>query len=115
MAKYHYNMIVTKKKNILEVLYAKEYDILKAIIFCIYAGPTHSLYDMNLLATSMNLYTINTLIYKGKDGYKKLSKRRYEIELFEGFAETLEEVETIIQRLGFSPTQDEVKHVYSVF
>jgi len=111
---YHYGLVVTRKKDINTVLSAKGYDILSSIIFCIFVGPEHELYDSNLLVASMNLYTIGILIYKGKNGYKKLSKRKYEVEIFEAFGETQEEVNTILNRLGFRPTSDELEYVYNV-
>jgi len=111
---YHYGLIVTKKKAIEQILEAKSQDILRSIVFCIYAGPEHALYNLNLLAASMNLFIINTLIYKGSDGYKKLPKRYYEIELFENFAENIEEVGAILRHLGFYSTCDEAEYVYNV-
>lgn len=111
---YHYGQIVTKRKNIKEIVGAKGTRTLMAIIFCIYVGPEHELYNVNLLAASMNLQLLDTLVYKGKGGYKKLPRRLYEIDLFEGFAEFPEEVETLIKRLGFNPTEGEAKYVYNV-
>ncbi|MCF2656951.1 hypothetical protein [Lacrimispora saccharolytica] len=111
---YHYGQIVTKRKNIKEILGAKGTRTLMAIVFCIYVGPEHELYYVNLLAASMNLQLLGTLVYKGKGGYKKLSRRLYEIDLFEDFAEFPDEVETLIKRLGFIPEEREVQYVYNV-
>ena len=111
---YHYGQIVTKRKNIKEMLGAKGTRTLMAIVFCIYTGPEHNLYNVNLLAASMNLQLLGTLVYKGKGGYKKLPRRLYEIDLFEGFAEFPDEVEILIKRLGFIPEEREVQYVYNV-
>lgn len=110
----HEGYVETKRKYIEEVLRYKDYQVIKTIIFCIYVGPEHPMYNLNLLAASMHLYSINSLVYKGKDGYRKLPKRRYEVRLFKGFAETEEEVEIILKRLGFMPTEEEVSEVYKV-
>ena len=109
-----YGFVETKRKYMEEVLRSKGRWTLQTMLFCIYAGPEHPLYNLNLLSASMHLSALFSLVYKGNEGYKKLPKRRYEVWLFEGYGETEEEVEVLLKELDFSPSKEEVSEVYKV-
>lgn len=109
-----YGLVETKRKYIVEVLRSKSRQILQAMLFCIYAGPEHPLYNLNLLSASMHLSALFSLVYKGKDGYKKLSKRRYEAWVFEAYGETKEEIEDVLKSLGFSPSEEDILETYKI-
>lgn len=55
-------------------------------------------YMMRLCLVCSQLMFVSRLFYRGKNGPCKLPEKEYEVDLFEGFTETKEEVRTIIER-----------------
>lgn len=68
-------------------------------------------YINQVLVTANLLERISCLVYKGKNGrYKKLSAERYKYEIFEGYAETVEEVFERTKYAGISELDAENIH-----
>ena len=68
-------------------------------------------YINQVLVTANLLERVSRLVYKGKDGqYKKLPEERYKYYLFEGWAETVEEVCERAKREGITEPDAEFIH-----
>ena len=96
----HPGQIITTKHNI---IYEQIWNIDQAVtwntVILIGRGHVDPDYGIRLYSVCSRLYFLSKLIYRDKDGLlTKLSAKRYEKELFEGFAENEREVAEILDR-----------------
>ena len=94
----HEGQILTTKGFIRrQLLRAYDYEICSNILFCILSGSENTQYLPALLAASMRLNLIQRCVYKGKNGNWKLKPEEYVRELFDGYAETVDECRSILE------------------
>lgn len=89
----HYGQIPTLMKAIKLEMWDKDLQIINSLIRCLLCPLDSAAYKNNLIIASSLLERISCLVYRGKDGkYRKPSPKMYVKEVFERFAETVEEV-----------------------
>ena len=105
----HPKQIPTKKSVISHELWSMANAAIDSLLKCL-ASPDNSFKQKNyLIAAASMLERISCLVYRSKDGeYRKLPIKSYYKEIFEGRAETPEEVDDIIARYGVH-SKDAVK------
>lgn len=105
----HPKQIPTKKSVIRHELWNMAHAAIESLLKCL-ACPDNSFEQKNyLIVAASMLERISCLVYRGKDGeYRKLPIENYYNEIFEGPAETPEEVNDIIARYG-AHSKDAVK------
>ena len=92
----HAGQIITTRRTIIRFLWDIELSVTDNTIWLIANGVNGSDGKLRLYATCARLYYLSRLVYKGKDGIRKLDTKRYRKELFEGSAETKEEVKHVM-------------------
>ena len=75
----------------------EEWPVVSLTVFCIAVGKEHPQFDLALYAVCSKLHFLSRLWWKSGKQWVKLSAERYDMELFEGKAETQEEVSNILK------------------
>lgn len=107
----HIRQIPTTYKAIKVELFYSGSSAILSLMRCFSYETGSDKYINQVLVTANLLERISCLVYKGKDGrYKKLSKERYKHEIFEGRAETVEEVYEKTKYAGITESNAEIVH-----
>ncbi len=94
--KYHIGFIPTNKRTILEYVRDQRRSIAYTTVLLLAIGRDLPDYELRLYSISTKLLFLSRLIYRGKSGYKKLTLKNYREELFDPYAETKEEVQSVL-------------------
>ena len=101
----HYGQIPTLRKTIRTALDIKGRDIIYALMDCFAADPFSAEYYLHLFSAALMIEQVSELVYTGKNGlFRKLPEAAYRLDIFEGWAETPEEV------TGISPEDSVLIH-----
>lgn len=98
----HYGQILTARKTIIRHIRDIASAVSNNTVLLIAMGEDTPDYHLRLYSVCARLYYLSKLVYRSKNGIEKLSAEKYEEELFEGSAETKEEVTIILQRYNNS-------------
>lgn len=97
----HNGQIPTLMKAIKLEIWDKDLQIIYSLIRCLLSPLDSAAYKNNLIIAASLLERISCLVYRGKDGtYRKPSPKKYAKEIFERYAETVEEVSEKADRNG---------------
>lgn len=89
--------IPTQRRGIRDYINMEEWSIVSLTVFCIAVGKEDPRFDLALYAVCSKLHFLSRLWWKSGKEWVKLSAERYDMELFEGKAETQEEVSDILK------------------
>ena len=109
----HYGQIPTKLKTIKTEIFDQGHKAIYALLKCLVSEP-NSFQQKNQIIVAASLFErISCLVYFGKEGYyQKPSVDKYYKDIFEGFAETPEEVYDRIKRFGV--TEEKANHIFKL-
>ena len=93
----HHGQILTTKKTIIHHIWDIDHAVSENTVLLIAMGEDTPNYHLRLYSVCAKLYYLSKLVYRGKNGIGKLSAERYAEELFDGFAETKEEIADILE------------------
>lgn len=107
----HYGQIPTTYRTIKEELYKNGSSAIFSLLKCFVYDVGSNGYMIRIIVTANYLERISCLVYKSSDGkYKKLPEHKYKKGIFEGYAETPQEIYDIIQKYGVSEIKAERIH-----
>ena len=89
--------IPTQRRGIRDYMNMEEWSIVSLTVFCIVVGKEDPRFDLALYAVCSKLHFLSRLWWKSGKQWVKLSAERYDVELFEGKAETQEEVSDVLK------------------
>lgn len=105
--------IPTQRRGIRDYMNMEEWSIVSLTVFCIAVGKEDPRFDLALYAVCSKLHFLSRLWWKSGKQWVKLSAERYDMELFEGKAETQEEVADILKCLpGLTLTSEMARSVF---
>lgn len=109
----HHGQIPTKLKTINSEIFDKGKKAIYALLEC-FVGEPGSFRQKNLIIIAASAFErISCLVYLGENGrYKKPSAEKYCKDIFEGFAETPEEVYHRVKRFGVS--EEKAGHIFKL-
>ncbi len=88
----HYGQILTTKRTIVDFIRDADNPVTVNTIWLMVLGLDHPESRLRLYSVCARLYYLSKLVYKGKNGLKKLPDAKYKKGLFEGHAETVDEI-----------------------
>ncbi len=107
----HYGQIPTIYQAIKDELWKSGTAAILSLLRCFIYDVDSNDYMIQVFLTANYLERISCLVYKSSDGkYKKLSENKYKKFIFEGCAETSQEIYNRIQKYGVSETEAEWIH-----
>lgn len=110
----HTGQIPTKLSIIKTELFEKGAKAINSLLASLISEPGSFEQKNHIIVTAALLEQISRLVYFGKDGYYcKLPAKTYYKEIFEGYAETPEEVFERIKRYGVSDIE-KAKYIYKL-
>lgn len=114
-----YGYIVTTRKAIDEYIDEISYAVTYNAVYLISIGLNGNIDYLRLYSVCSKLFFLEKLLYAEDGVYKKLKAKDYIKKLFEGLAETPDEIESILNRMHkvkeFDPCVDKIGHVNRVF
>ena len=109
----HCGQIPTKLNTIKTEIFNQGHKAIYALLKCLVSEPNSYLQKNHIIVAASLFERISCLVYYGKEGhYQKPSVENYFKEIFEGFAETPEEVYDRIKRCGV--TREKADHIYKL-
>lgn len=108
----HPRQIPTKMKTIRSYLFRQGIRAIRSLLKCLVSEPNSFQQKNHIIITAALFERISCLVYFGKDGYQKPSVEKYYKDIFEGFAETPEEVFYRVERFGV--TEEKANHVFKL-
>ena len=90
--KVHFRQIPTTRSGIENEIYDVEFTITNSLLRCFLYDIGSDEYMNHLMMVAMRLDTLSRMVYKAKNGYKKLPERKYKEILFEWWAGTPQDV-----------------------
>lgn len=109
----HYGQIPTKLKTIKTEIFDQGIKAIYSLFNCFVSEPNSFQQKNHIIVAAALFERISRLVYFGKDGYyQKPSVDKYYKEIFEGFAETPEEVYDRIK--GNDVTREKADHIYKL-
>ena len=96
----HYGQIITTRRTIKRFIWDNAYPVTYNTVFLISEGLKGIEDHLRLYSVCARLYYLSKLVFKGKDGIRKYGDaERYRTGIFEGYAETREEVKDILKQM----------------
>lgn len=108
----HPGQIPTTRKAIEHTVMEYDFKTIKALVRCMVNEENENLYKNYLMIAASCYERISCLIYKDKGIYEKLSEDDYKYELFEGLAETVEEVFDLLKDYGIN--MERAKYIHKL-
>ena len=100
----HPKQILTTRREVKACLSWRAYNTARAILRCLTLSPEDPEYLTWLYVAASSLERISCPVYRDKDGLiRKLKEKDYRKEIFEGWAETPEEVYDRTKEYGVTP------------
>lgn len=116
---YHLGQVITTKKIIKEAMWEAGFPVSKNTVCLLHTGIDTQDRILRLFAVCSTLEFVGKMIYRGKDGLKKLNCSEYDYWLFETRSGTQEEIEEILNRENREKenrvTVDEIERVYGKY
>lgn len=107
----HYGQIPTLYKALRDELSKSGTSAIFSLLRCFTYDVDSNDYMIQVFLTANYLERISCLVYKGSDGkYKKPAEKIYRNAVFEGYAETPQEIYERIREYGISKTEAELIH-----
>ena len=108
----HAGQIVTTRKTITGLIYEIQLPVTYNTV-CLISDGLKGEYDLlRLYSVCSRLYYLSKLVYVGENGVAKLTPDQYRKELFAPHAETLAEVEAILERKKKDFSDNHAKEVF---
>ena len=106
----HPKQIPTTRKGVSRLLDLHGYATVAFLLRCFFVPPDAPDYPLRLYAAASNLDLLSRPVYRTKNGFVKLPEKTYRGKLFDRFAETPDEIFTLIQDNGVSRERAELIH-----
>ena len=100
IAKPLVGQIVTTRRTIMEFLWDIQAPVTNNTVYLISKGLVGEWDYLRLLSVCARLYYMSKLVYRDKDGVKKLSANSVSKKIFESHAETQDEIKEILYKMN---------------